>query len=98
MLRSLRILALPLALTVTAIPALADTALFRFEDLDLSGLAGLAQLDARLEATVRRACPAAKATGTRMVETAAHRVCMDDARKQIVDHLAARGITNRQAG
>lgn len=89
-------LATALAFAVSG-PALADTALFRYNDLDLATPAGKTTFEARIEATVRRACPITEITGTRIPRSQSRAECMSLARKQIVDQLAAQGVTAKLA-
>lgn len=89
--------ALALAAAVSA-PALAETAVFRFDDLDLSTAAGKATFDARIETTLRLVCPPSDVTGTRIPDNQSRAECMRQARKQIVDRLAAQGITAKLDG
>lgn len=79
-------------------PVLADTAVFRFADLDLTTPAGKATFDARMDAAVRRACPEQELTGTRVPANRGRAECMRQARKQIVDRLAAQGISAKVSG
>lgn len=89
--------ALALAAAVSA-PVLADTAVFRFDDLDLSTAAGKARFEARIETAVRLACPPSEATGTRIPDNQSRNECMRQARKQIVDRLATQGIAAKLDG
>ena len=78
-------------------PALADTANLRFDDLDLSTAAGKATFGARIEHTLRTACPAQVVTGSRIAHDDGTVECKRDVRKQIAAQLAARGATGRLA-
>lgn len=91
------VLAAALALAASG-PAHADTAVFRYNDLDLASPAGKATFEARIDATLRRACIETATTGTRIPNNRARRECIAQARKQIVEQLAAQGIAPKLAG
>ncbi|HVR90080.1 MAG TPA: UrcA family protein [Novosphingobium sp.] len=91
-------IALAAALAIAAGTAQAETAVFRIDDLDLSTAAGKATFDARIEAAVRRACFEPVSTGTHIANSHARSECIAEARRQIVERLAAKGISAKLAG
>lgn len=90
--------ALSASLMAMATPALANTAGLSFEELDLSSEAGRAELNARIERTVRQACTVVEATGSRIPNTRATRECMADARRQIDEQLERRAARTGLGG
>ena len=78
-------------------PAYAETASLRYDDLDLFTSAGKATFDARVEQTLRAACPAQTLTGTRISNDRGTAECNSEARKQIAAQLASRGGAGRLA-
>lgn len=90
--------ALLLAASVAAVPAaaLAETAQLRTHDLDLTSVAGKAELSRRIDVAARKACQTAPQTGTRIDNGAGLAECMADVRRQVEMRLALRGTGEGQ--
>ena len=76
----------------------AASAAFRFNDLDLSSEAGRAELEKRIGAVMRQACPEETVTGSRISSDDDRAECMADVRRQIMARIntrAARGWSSR---
>lgn len=63
---------------------------FRYKDLDLSTDAGKAELEKRIAAVVRQACPDDTVTGSRIAVAGAREQCTADVRRQIMSRIEAR--------
>ena len=75
----------------------AASAAFRYNDLDLSSAAGRAELEKRIDAVMRQACPEEAITGSRISLDGDRAECMADVRRQImarckVDDLAGHRV------
>jgi len=78
--------------------AMAASASFRYNDLDLSSEAGRAELEKRIDAVMRRACPEETITGSRISSDSGRAECMADVRRQIMARIntrTARGSSSR---
>lgn len=71
-------------------PVAAQGVAFRYKDLDLSTDAGRAELEKRIAAVVRQACPDETVTGSRMAVAGAREQCTADVRRQIMSRIEAR--------
>ena len=65
----------------------AASAAFRYNDLDLSSEAGQAELEKRIGAVMRQACPEETITGSRIPSDGDRAECMADVRRQIMARL-----------
>ena len=70
--------------------AFAETASLDFKGLDLTTEAGKAEMNRRIEAVARRACPAEALTGSRIPPIRQREECMADVRRQVQAKLAAK--------
>lgn len=81
-----------------AAPALAETAVLKFDDLDLSTEAGQAKLEARTRALARKLCDDGGSTGTRLPDTSERDACVASVRRQIAQQVAAREAAGNRGG
>jgi UrcA family protein len=79
-------LAIALALT-SASAAFAQETTVRYADLDLSSVAGQAELERRIESATRQICRGEAITGTRIVDQDEVARCKSDVRAQISAQL-----------
>ena len=63
---------------------------FRYNDLDLGTQAGRAELEKRIDAVMRAACPEESTSGSRISISGARAECMAEVRRQINARMASR--------
>ncbi|MGE3690666.1 MAG: UrcA family protein [Novosphingobium sp.] len=76
-----------IALPLAAMPAHAETAQLRYDDLDLATEAGKAELSRRIDTVAQKACPLESITGSRIQLRDEQARCMADVRRQIASKL-----------
>lgn len=82
-------MAAAIGLALTAAPALAGEVTVKYDDLALSTPEGQRTLDQRIHAAARKACEAnAPTTGTRIKSNEARR-CVEEAKRQVKQQVAA---------
>lgn len=79
-----------LSVVALAASAQAESVAFRYNDLDLSTDAGKAELEKRIDAATRKACPGEAITGSRISSETARAECMVDVRRQIMARVNSR--------
>lgn len=93
----LKSLACVLALTA-AVPAVAETRVVRYDDLNLSSPAGLERLDRRIDAATRQVCGADETYRSSLADRGAVRKCIAEAKARAADQVARREIGATRGG
>jgi len=83
-----------LGVLLAAQPALADTVLVQYKDLDLGSDAGQKELDRRIDSAARKACNFEEHSVGSLMPPREARDCLADAKKQLAKRVAA--LTDRK--